>query len=65
MTLPADISRCLGHTADGKPNGCQRLEACLRHAAIRDTPLDGTCIVIPRACGENDYIAYMPIDVLS
>lgn len=50
MNLPNDITRCLGHTQEGQPNGCDLRDACARHIAIRTTPFDGSCTVAHRCC---------------
>ena len=50
MNLPPAFTRCLGHTLEGLPNGCDLRDTCSRHLAIRTTPFDGSCSVAHRCC---------------
>lgn len=42
---------CLGHSLDGKPNGCPAANQCEAHVAIRFQIIDGST-VSERICGE-------------
>ena len=44
---------CLGHSHEGKPNGCKSANNCQLHTGIRRREFDETVPVHGRICGEH------------
>jgi hypothetical protein len=60
MTRPAiyldpAIARCLAHGLDGRPNGCDLADDCLRHLAISSPIVDGQTMTVARRACCADY----------
>ena len=51
LPLHQDLTRCLAHGHDGRPNGCDLADDCLRHLAIRRTIIGAQPNIAGRACG--------------
>lgn len=67
LPLPDHLTRCLahpeGHKAKQAPAAwCDRRDTCARAATIAVDPLDGTSVVVPRACTGDLMSQHIPLD---